>query len=73
MEIEVSDNGLGAAPDYLEQIFIPFQRLHSREEFPGYGLGLSICRRIVEDFGGTIAARAQPEGLAVTVGVPHDK
>ena len=73
LEIEVSDNGLGAAPDYLEQIFIPFQRLHSREEFPGYGLGLSICRRIVEDFGGTIAARAQPEGLAVTVGVPHDK
>ena len=69
VEIEVSDNGLGLPAEYVDQMFSPFRRFHSRE-LPGHGLGLAICRRTLEDFGGTIVARAKPEGLSVTVRVP---
>jgi signal transduction histidine kinase len=71
VEISVSDNGVGVDRAYLEKIFAPFYRLHSRDEFPGYGLGLAICRRIVEGWGGTIAAEPAPEqGLTVRITVP---
>jgi PAS domain S-box-containing protein len=56
----VSDDGLGIAPEYFERIFGMFQRLHKREEFGGTGIGLAICKRIVERHGGVISIASQP-------------
>ncbi len=50
----MEDNGIGIKNDYLEQIFTMFQRLHSTHEYPGTGIGLTLCQRIVEQYGGKI-------------------
>jgi PAS domain S-box-containing protein len=58
--LEVADNGIGFDEQYLTRIFAPFQRLHGRGEYEGTGIGLALCKKIVERHSGTITARSRP-------------
>jgi PAS domain S-box-containing protein len=70
-EVTVADNGIGFDQKYAERIFGVFQRLHPRQEYAGTGVGLAICRKIVEKHGGSITAHGVPEqGATFRVRLP---
>src|SRR5206468_7385544 len=71
VHITVRDNGIGFEAQYARRIFRVFDRLHGRSEYAGTGIGLALCRKIVERHGGTIVADADPgEGATFTVTLP---
>jgi len=74
VEISVADNGIGFDSDHERLIFEPFQRLHSRAEYGGTGVGLAIVRRIVERHGGVVSARGRPgAGATFLVELPRSQ
>jgi len=74
MRIEVADNGIGFDRKYCDRIFEVFQRLHGRSEYEGSGIGLSICRKIVERHRGTIVPDSQPNcGATFIITLPLEQ
>jgi signal transduction histidine kinase len=70
-EVSVTDNGIGFEDAYRERIFGIFERLHTREHYPGTGIGLALCRRILERHGGSIEAHGEPnEGTTIVLTLP---
>lgn len=73
-KIEIHDNGIGFSQEYAEQIFNIFQRLHGKEEFAGTGIGLAMCRRIMQNHNGQITASSQEgTGTTFTIIIPTEQ
>ncbi len=71
-EFQVKDNGLGISPEYQEQVFEMFKRLHNRDEYPGSGMGLAICKKIVNSLNGKIWLESHPgEGSTFSFTLPN--
>ena len=71
LELKIADNGIGFDEYYRERIFDPFQRLNSTDDYEGSGIGLAICRKIIDRHGGTVTSASRPgEGSVFTISLP---
>jgi len=70
-QICVADNGIGIAPEFAEKVFVIFQRLHGRDAYPGTGIGLALCKQIIEHHGGSISLdTSYPDGTRICFTLP---
>jgi light-regulated signal transduction histidine kinase (bacteriophytochrome) len=71
-EFKVADNGIGIEPIHRERIFVIFQRLHTHSEYPGSGIGLAICKKIIDQHKGLIYATGESDnGATFTIILPE--
>ncbi|HEX6428013.1 MAG TPA: ATP-binding protein, partial [Niastella sp.] len=71
-KIDFTDNGIGFEPEFNERIFQIFQRLHGKTEYPGSGIGLAICKKIVDQHKGLIYATGESDnGATFTIILPE--